>query len=352
MNKKGLAVVFSLIAVVTAGLAAAGGMVESEEKATPSFTGEYSVAPDGRIAYIMESSGTQTLYVKERGAERSGIYTAEESKKLWSPVFNENGDVSAVETSGYPEGGPGEQEFQLAHSDIVTASAEGGKVETVLQARGLITGLVKDPVHERWIVNGIHLSTQGEPETGFKPLQSGLYTLKPDGAFEEIRSFDAYSPGSLSVSEDGEEILMILPDDYKNATPESMFESVQRIYEMNIAEPGQLTPVPLKNNDVPVSEVVQLEKENKLLVQTIMNYGEEDPLFQYDMVTFDRASGEKGERLSINESVQHTQLNQGESSMYYIKEKDRETQKQRFELFRYHLESGKEEKIELTPQSS
>ncbi|SFQ29367.1 hypothetical protein [Salibacterium halotolerans] len=347
-----MAVVFSLIAVVTAGLAAAGGMVESQEEAKPSFTGEYSVASDGRIAYVMESSGTQTLYVKERGAERSGIYTAEESKKLWSPAFNENGDVSVIETTGYPEGGPGEQEFQLAHSDVLRVSAEGGKKETVLQARGVLTVLKKDPAHERLIVKGIHVSTQGKPEEGFKPMESGLYTLKPDGAFEEIRTFDTYSPGSLSISSDGSKMLMILPDDYKNATPESMFESVQRIYEMNIAEPGQLSLVPLKHNDIPVSEVVQLEKENKLLVQTIMNYGEGDPLFQYDMVTFDRAAGEKGERLGINESVQHAQLNQGESGMYYIKEKDRQTQQQRYELYHYHLESGEEEKIELTPQSS
>ncbi|MFD2706231.1 hypothetical protein [Salibacterium lacus] len=352
MNKKGMAVVFSLIAVVTAGLAAAGGMVESEEKAKPSFTGEYSVAPDGRIAYVMESNGSQTLYVKGRESERSGVYTAEESQKLWSPVFNENGDLSVIETSGYPEGAPGEQEFQLAHSDIVTISAEGGKIETVLQARGVLTNLKKDPAHERLFVQGIHVSTQGEPEEGFKPMESGLYTLKPDGVFEEIRTFDTYSPGSLSISNNGEKMLMILADDYKNATPDSMFESVQRIYEMNIAEPGKLNPVPLENNDVPVSEVVQLEKENKLLVQTIMNYGEGDPLFQYDMVTFDRATGEKGERLGINESVQHTQLSQGESEIYYSKEKDRQNQQQSFELFRYHLESGEEEKIELTPQSS
>ncbi|MGY4691642.1 hypothetical protein [Salibacterium sp. K-3] len=350
MNKKGMAVVFGLIAVVTAGLAAAGGMVESEENAKPSFTGEYSVAPDGRIAYVMESSGTQTLYVQERGAERSGIYTAEKSKKLWSPAFNENGDVSVVQTSGYPEGGPGEQEFQLAHSDIVTVSAEGGKVETVLQARGLITGLVKDPAHERWIVNGIHLSTQGEPETGFKPLQSGLYTLKPDGSFEEIRSFDAYSPSSLSLSEDGEKMLMILPDDFENVTRDSMFESVERIYEMNIENPEDMTVISNKKSEVPISEVVRLEDQNKLLYQTIMNYGE-GGMYDYDMMWFDPDSKEEGERLHINESIQGTQLSRGNTKLYYVKKSRKSDQTEVFHLFRYDLNSGEEEQVTLMPES-
>ncbi|WP_010532244.1 hypothetical protein [Lentibacillus jeotgali] len=350
MNKKRMLIVFSFIAVVTAGLAAVGGIVESSENTKPSFTGEYNVAPDGRIAYVMESDGKQTLYVKGREAERHEVYTAGKSQKLWSPVFNENGDLSIVETTGYSEAPPGEQEFQLEHSDVHTISAEGGKIETVLQARGVITDLVKDPARKRLIINGIHLSTKGEPEEGFMPLTSGLYTLNPDGDLKEIRSFEAYSPSSLSIAENGKRLLMVLPDDYKNATPDSMFKSVQRIYEMNIEKPKEMKVVSNKNSEVPISEVVWMEDKNKLLYQTIMNYGE-DGLYEYDMVTYDRASGEVGDRLHINDSVQHAQLSEDNTLLYYVKETSEANQSETFELFQYHLESGEEEKIELSPQN-
>ncbi|WP_240378011.1 hypothetical protein [Bacillus piscicola] len=346
MNKKGMLIVFGFIAVVTAGLAAAGGMVESSENTKPSFTGEYNIGPDGRLAYVMESDDRQELYVKGREGESLGVYTAGESQKLWSPVFNENGDLSVVETTGYPEAPPGKQEFQLEYSDIHTISAEGGKVETVLQARGVITDLVKDPARKRLIINGIHLSTQGEPEEGFMPFSSSLYTLKPDGDFEEIRSFETYSPGSLSIAENGKRMLMVLADDYENATPDSMFEAVQRIYEMNIEKPEEMKVISDKNSKVPISEVVWMEDKNKLLYQTIMNYGE-GGLYEYDMVSYDRASGEEGDRLHINDSVQHAQLSGDNTLLYYVKETSEANQSETFELFRYHLESGEEEKMEL-----
>ncbi|WP_411954491.1 hypothetical protein ACKXGF_01160 [Alkalibacillus sp. S2W] len=346
MNKKGMFIVFGFIIVVTVGFATAGGIVESSQNTKPSFTGEYNVASDGRIAYVMESDGRQTLYLKDREAEHLEVYAAEESKKLWSPVFNENGDLSVVETTGYPEAPSGKQEFQLEHSDVHTISEEGGDVETVLQVRGVITDLVKDPAHNRWIINGIHLSTQGEPEEGFIPYASGLYTLKPNGDFEEIQSFETYSPSSLSIAENGKRMLMVLPDDYENATPDSMFESVERIYEMNIEKPEEMKVISNKDSEVPISEVVWMENQNKLLYQTIMNYGE-DGLYEYDMVSYDRSSEEEGDRLRINDSVQHAKLRRDNTLLYYVKEVSEGNQSETFELFQYRLESGEEEKVEL-----
>ncbi|MDQ0159470.1 hypothetical protein [Alkalibacillus salilacus] len=348
MNKKGMLIVFGFIIVVIAGFAVAGGIVESSKNTEPYFTGEYNIGPDGRIAYVMETDGRQTLYVKGPDAKRIEVYTAEESKELWSPVFNDNGDFSVIETTGYPEAPPGEQEFQLEHSDVHTISAEGGDIETVLQARGVITDLVKDPAQMRWIINGIHLSTEGEPEEGFKPYASGLYTLKPNGNFEEIQSFETYSPSSLSIADNGKRMLMVLPDDYENATPDSMFESVERIYEMNIEKPEEMKVISNKNSEVPISEVVWMEDQNKLLYQTIMNYGE-DGLYEYDMVSYDRASGKEGDRLRINDSVQHAKLSRDNTLLYYVKEKSEANQSESYELFRYHLDNGEEEKIELSP---
>ncbi|MFZ4453948.1 hypothetical protein [Salibacterium aidingense] len=345
MNKKGLLIVFGVIAFVTGGLAAAGQMVKSSEEASPSFTGEYSVGADGTLAYVTESDGIQTLHVAVGEGGSRHVYIADDSKEIWAPVFNGEDELAFVETTGYPDAPEGEQEFQLEYSDVRTVSVEGGEPETVLQVRGVITDLVNDPARERWIVNGIHLHTDEKPEEGFIPYSSGLYTLRPDGSFEEIRSFDTYSPGSLQISEDGEKMLMILADDFENATPDSMFEATERIYEMEIDQPEEMAVVSDEAKDIPVSEVAAVD-ENRLLYQTIMNYGE-GGTFEYDFVWYDRGAKEEGDRLHINEAVQETQLGDDDTWLYYVKRSRKSDQTEVFELFRYDLESGEEEKVKL-----
>ncbi|WP_240377330.1 hypothetical protein [Bacillus piscicola] len=348
MNKKGLIILFSMILVLTGGLVAAGQIITSQEKARPAFTGEYDLGKEDQLLYVTAQNGVQSLFVQSEDGVSQLVYESEEGREILSPVFSGEEEVTFISTTGAPEEPPGEQEFQLVYSDVMTVNTETGKKTNVLHARGFMEEILYDATHDRMIVNGVHLSTSTEPEAGFIPFESDLYTLKRDGNWEKIRSFEAYAPGSLRLVDDGKKLLMILPDDFAKSTPESMFQATERIYEMEIDDPAALDLVSKKKSDIPISEFVLFEDETTLLYQTIMNWGEGGK-FLYDLVWFDRAEKEEGDRLHINEAVMNSKLNEHETFLYYVKMSQKANQTNQYNLFRFALngEKGEEEiKIE------
>ncbi|WP_130860116.1 hypothetical protein [Gracilibacillus phocaeensis] len=344
MKKKGLLITFSIILVITAGLTVTGILYNAKINAQPSFTGEYDINHNQPL-YVMKADETEILYLQGENGGVHKLYEADENLKIMSPVFTGESEVSFILTDGPPEAPPGEQEFQLVHSNVLTYDVEEEELTTNLEARGYITNLLYDQAEQHMIVSGVHVSTEGEPEPGFISFASALYTLTKDGNFEKIHDFDAYEPGSLQITENGEKLYMILPDDFEDVSPDSMFEATERIYEMAIDQPKEMTVVSQPDNQVPISEFVLLEQENKLLYQTIMNFNEGEN-YLYDYVWFDLTNQEEGERLHIDEASENAKTN--ENWLYYTKTTDKADQTKVYKLYRYDLlrDTGEEE-IEL-----
>ncbi|MFC3040818.1 hypothetical protein ACFOGI_11220 [Virgibacillus xinjiangensis] len=352
MSKKGLAILFVIIILLTGGLITAGEMITSKEEAKPAFTGEFSIGENNRLVYVMEEGDAQHLYVQSENGESQHVYESEGNLEIRSPLFTGENTIAFISTTGAPEGSPGEQEFQLVHSDVISVQIESGEEKTLLEARGLMTGLVYDDANSRIIANGVHISTDKEPEEGFIPYASGLYTLSMEGEFEEIRTIDTYSPGSLQITEDGKKLLMILPDDFEDATPESMFEATERIFEMEIEKPSEMEVVSKEGSDIPISEFVLFKNGTTLLYQTIMNWGDGGN-YLYDHVWFDRSKQEEGERLHINEPVLHSMLNDEETWLYYVRSSRKSNQDEQYDLYRFDLKGDrKEEQVNLGQQGS
>ncbi|SFE74651.1 hypothetical protein [Alteribacillus iranensis] len=347
MNKKALILLFSMIALVTGGLVTAGLIVTSEEEARPVFTGEYSLGPNDELAYVIERKGVHTLFAQMGDGHPAPVYQAEEEWEIHAPVFTGETEITFVETTGEPKEPPGKQEFQLVHSDVKTATVENGETTTVLDARGYITELLYDDAKDRLIVNGVHMSTEKKPEVGFIPYESALYILSRDGDVEKIRSFDAYSPGSLQITKEGEHLFMILPDDFEEVTPESMFEATERIYEMKIDDLSALQVVSKEDSDIPISEFVLVGDGTQMLYQTIMNWGE-GGTYLYDTVWFDRSTKKEGKRLHINEAVMNAKLNEEGSWLYYVKMSQKADQTRQYGLYRFDVTGEKkEEKLNI-----
>ncbi|WP_158734670.1 hypothetical protein [Alteribacillus sp. YIM 98480] len=322
-------------------IAAAAISSESAENIQPAFTGEFTVNHNGQIAFVLEEEQMQVLYKQtESGVKR--VFEADEDREIKSPVFTEENNLSFIHTTGYPPEPEGEQKFQLEYSDVV--QVEGEDTDELVSMRGVMTDLVVDPTHDRLIIGGILLNIEEAPQEGFIPYSSSLHTLEQDGTLEEIRSFDAYSPDSLQLKEGGENLLMILPDDFENVTPDSMFESTDRIYEMNMDNPQSLKLVSDEDTEIPISEVVISPDNSNLLFQTIMNWNESGD-YEYDMVQYDPDLMTEGKRLHIDDSVMNAEVHN--ENLYYIKMSRNTNGSNKYALFRFDLASGEEEQINL-----
>lgn len=344
MKKKGLLITFTVILLVSVGLLITGIVYNANVEAQPRFTGEYHVRKE-QLLYVMEASDTETLYYQSDEGEVKELYETEKELKIESPIFTGEKEVSFVLTTGAPDEPPGKQEFQLVHSDVVTVGLEHKDPVIRLDARGYITDLIYDEANNRMLVSGVHMSTEEQPEPGFIPYASTLYSLGNKGELNKIREFDAYSPGSLQLAENGEFLYMILPDDFENVSPESMFQSTERIFKMSLAEPNELEVVSKEDSEVPISEFVLLEEENRILYQTIMNYGD-GGRFLYDHIWYEMSESKEGERLYLNEAVMNSKL--AGNALYYTKMDRRANNTQVYSLYRYELSGGKaEEKIQL-----
>lgn len=312
------------------------------------FTGEYAISEnDDRLLYVINTDKGQEVYVRSEDQKDEMIYQSEEQMEITTPLFTEDERVMFVETTGAPEEPPGEQEFQRVFSNIVSVDIENDKSSVLLEVRGWITTILQEDPDDSIIVDGVLVSTDEEPVTVFQSYESSLFTLDSDKELERIRTFDAYSPGSLQLVDNGNKLRMVLPDDYEDVSSESMFESTERIYEMDIEQPDKLEVLSKVSSEVPISSFITLDDNNELIYQTIMNW-EADENYEYDLVEYDAAAKEEGSRLYVDGDIWPSSLRYHDGDIYYAKRTRDSMSRNTFALYHYDRHKEKEEKITLS----
>lgn len=312
------------------------------------FTGEYAISEnDDRLAYVINTDKGQEVYVRSEDQKDEMIYQSEEQMEITTPLFTRDNQVMFVETTGAPDEPPGEQEFQQVFSNIISVDIENENTSVLLEARGWITTILQENPDDPIIVDGVLVSTEEEPETGFQSYESSLFTLDSSKELERIHTFDAYSPGSLQLVDNGDKLRMVLSDDYEDVSPESMFEATDRIYEMDIEQPDQLEVLSKESSDVPISSFITLDDNNELIYQTIMNW-EANENYEYDLVEYDAAAKEEGSRLYVDGDIWPSSLQYHDGDIYYAKRTRDSMSRNKFALYHYDRHAEKEEKITLS----
>ncbi|TSB46122.1 hypothetical protein [Alkalicoccobacillus porphyridii] len=336
--------IFSFLLVVTLGLFIWGANVESSIDSAPELRGEFAQGNDGMYVFTAEVNGIDALYIRNEGADVSQIAVAEDDTVLHSPVVTNRNSVIYIQNNyGLID------QFQAENitvSSVIEVDLSTMEANVLVEGNAAILEVVSSKVSDQIYLIGSAGLSDPERNSEEPPNQFDLYSFNIDNEeLNNLTDIGTYSMMSLVLDDSEEHALVIMPDDYNNTTQESMFEATETVYDIGLNDESEIEVVTDSEDEMLIADVICLPND-QLLLQSVINK-DEDGNYIYDLIYYDRESGEEGEHLGIRETVLQPTLSSDGQTILYMKEESGFDGYEVSGFFEYSLERGEEREIKL-----
>ncbi len=313
MNKQKIILMYSVIAVVTIGFIVMGFMFKmSDLEKMNGLTEIYDVSQNGTIAYVSYQEGKPGIYLKTEEEENLAIqYNEEKIVEDISFIHGENLLVYSLIDRDLDD--------DNNTSTIHLLDTKNGDNKKLHESNGIVTEVVVDPKDSGKIFFLKSSSYENySPIARKAPHDIDIYRFDLENNEEtKLTNWDKYSMDSLNISATEEIAYVQMMDDEDADTAEDIFAANQKVFQVPLDNPSELTIVSDENREIDIYDFVILPDNSGMIFQSISNF-ETGGTYQYELYAYDWDKGEEKQLTTFKQYAGNPIISTADGKIYFI----------------------------------
>lgn len=335
--KKSLVFILSSIALLTMVFIVIGVLFNKDEnEKQEGMTDIYAISAKNEIAYITYHKGQATINLDSQ----QELVQLSVEKEIADVTFSENGAQLAYVVRDK------DLESYIG-SDIHIIDLDSLEDEVVYASDNLITEIAFDPKYPEKL-----FYIEASAYTNYSPIAS-----KQPHDFD-VHSFDLmndvhakhtdskkYSMGSLQVSAEKNSVYVQTNDDTYNETPEDVFVSKERIFEIPLGTPDKMSVVssPVQAEDV--YDFTLLPEKQSIIYQAVAGTGA-NGTYEYELFTFNWKTYKTEQLTTLKESTSRPALGP-DDKIYFMVDREFGSREPDYHIYRINQDGSGVEEIKF-----
>lgn len=300
--------------VVTIALVFIGFMFnKTENEKQNGLSNQYDVSPKNTIAYVGYIEGKPRLFL-HKGEESVAAVEYDENTQVLDPTFKEDGTILAYITTNK------DKETELK-STVHFLDLSTSEVSQIFTDDSTITEVEFNPNGESLFYLRAGTYENYSPITGKRPHDFDVYEFNlTDKSLEQKTNLSQYSIHSLHVSADGERVFLQRDDDSSVETAEDSFNVKQRIFEIPLEQPEQMSVISEPDREVDVFSFTITPTEEEIIFQSISN-PDDGGIYEYELYKYNLTTKEETQLTHFGEYVGDPVLSTDGQIVYFMLDK-------------------------------
>lgn len=311
MKQSRNSIIFSSIAVVTAMLIVFGFVFEKSEVEKINWLADaFDVSHTGDLAFIKYNMGIAEMYIKSED-EVQFIVSLSEEKEVVDLKYTPDGKAIVLSTASW-ESDDLDSEVSLFHLDTF-------EWEELFDVEALITELQFDPKDANKLYYLMARTFESyspiarEYPHGFDIFHVDLAT-KEHFTHSDLQK---YSMASLQVSKEKEALYVQMDDDFFAETADEIFESKQRVFELQFGSTDGFTVITDPEREVDVYDFALIPGEPAMVFQSVANYGA-GGTFEYELYYYNWETKEEEQLTNLGSFADRPIISAEDNKVYFI----------------------------------
>lgn len=314
MSRKKVTIIFSSIAAFTLFLVIIGVLFDkTEAEKLNGLTELFDVSANGMVAYVSYEEGKPGIYLKTEQTEELAVQL-EEEKDISDIAFSPNGTTLAYTVND-------KNVEESIDSVVQLLDVRSLDSKELFKSEALITELEFDPKDEnRLFYLGARTFENYSPVARAYPHDIDIYSyLLSEEKQTRHTEMESYSMNSLNISHT-ENIVYIQKDDDAHAeTAEDMFEMNQRIFQIPLGQPEEISIISDPDREIDIYDFAIVPGKEAMVFQSISN-ANAGGTFEYELYYYDWDRKEET-RLTDLQEYAGTPIIADDKKVYFIVDK-------------------------------
>ncbi|WP_077212773.1 TolB family protein [Bacillus dakarensis] len=340
MKKKYLVLLLIFLLVITIALVLIGlRFNKTENEKQNGLSNQYDVSPENTIAYVAYEEGKPQLFLHD-GKEAAAAVEYDDNTLILDPTFKEDGTILAYITTNK------DKETELI-STVHFLDLSTKEVSQVFTDASTITEIEFNPKGESLLFLRAGTYENYSPITGKRPHDFDVYEYDlTDQSLEQKTNLSQYSIHSLHVSADGERVFLQRDDDSSVETAEDSFNVKQRIFEIPIEKPEQMSVISDPDREVDVFSFTITPSEEEIIFQSISN-PDDGGTFKYELYKYNLTTKTETQLTHFGEYVGDPVISADGQTVYFMLDKKFAKGDPEYHLYRMSISGDQVKEISL-----
>lgn len=315
---------------------------KSDDEKQQGRTSIFDVSANGTIAYVAYDKG------------KAGIYLKRDEETFDNPVLQLNTEQSIYDIVFTPDGSS--LAFVSANKDVQTRLESSVKLlslqtltaEELFTDSALVTELAFDPQNQDMLFY-LRAGTfeNYSPIARAYPHEFDLYSYQRSSkSHRQFTELSKYSINSLTISPEGNSAYVQMPDDTHVETAEDTFEMKQRIFQIPLDGPKDMSVLSNENWEKDIYDFVIIPDQHAMIFQSVCQTGEEG-IYEYELFYYDWDNGEEKQLTYLKEHASRPMISPQNDKVYFMVDKQFGKRKADYHLYRMDIDGENMEEVTL-----
>lgn len=315
---------------------------KSEDEKQQGLTPIFDVSTKGTIAYVAYDKGKAGIYLKH--AEETfdnPVLQLDTKQSILDIVFTPDGSSLAFVSANKDVQSRLESSVHLLSLQTLTS-------EKLFTDLALLTELAFDPQNED-VLFYLRAGTfeNYSPIASAHPHEFDLYSYQiSDQLRQQFTELSKYSMRSLTISPDGKMAYVQMPDDANVETAEDTFEMKQRVFQIPLDAPDDLSVVSNNDWEKDIYDFVIMPDRHSMIFQSVSQTGAEG-IYEYELFYYDWDNDEEKQLTYLKQHTSHPMISPQNGKVYFMVDKQFGKRKADYQLYQMDADGENLESIPL-----
>lgn len=342
MKRKYLVIILGIVSSITIILVVLGLLFNKTDlEKINGFTGLFAISKNGDIAYVNYNEGKAEVYIYDQMT--NPIITLDVEKEITDMTFSPDrtaiyyvvNDKSIINSDQY--------ESAIYHIDLKTLQQK-----ELLREQKIITEITFDPKDDDVLYYlGAETFENYSPIVRAAPHDFDIYSysIKSNEVIRHTK-FKKYNIASLQIS-DREHIAYVqMIDDTHVETANETFEAKQKIFEIPLENPEDLTIISDVGMSDDIYDMYYMYQYDTIIFQAVSQTSD-DGIYEYELFALDMVENEKTQLTYLNEFTAQPTYSFHDDKLYFIVDKQFAKRDDDYHLYRMNRDGSKIEEVHL-----
>ncbi|MFC4321374.1 PD40 domain-containing protein [Litchfieldia salsa] len=342
MKKKSLMTLIGSLCSLTVALVVLGVFFnKTENEKQNGLSNQYDVSSQNKIAYVVYEMGKPQLVLQNEGeSEDTVVAEYDEETMILDPSFSSDGSILAYITTNK------DKETELI-STVHFYHLEKKTISDVFTDASTVTEVEFNPDQSSLLYLRAGTFENYSPIVGERPHNFDVYEFNLDQKTHiQKTKLEQYSIYSLNVAQSGDRVFIGRDDDSDVETAEDSFDVKQRIFEIPLENPDEMSVLSDPKRDVSIFSFTITPDGNEVIFQSISNPND-GGIYEYELFTYNLDTKEEEQLTHFGEHVGDPVVSTDGSTIYFMMDKNFAKGDPNYHLYKMNVDGGQSEEIVL-----
>ncbi|MDL4840865.1 TolB-like translocation protein [Aquibacillus rhizosphaerae] len=335
MKKKYTYIILAGLVTITICLIVVGFLFnKTENEKQNGLTEFFDVSTKGKVAFVSYTDGSPEIFIMEDDQSQSkSVVSMTNEKVILDVAFSSDGSQLAFISSEKEK----ENENENLSSVVHLLNIETKKIQELFTEETLITELEFSTDDNLFYLSAGTFENYS-PIASERPHDFDIHHYDFENKSNyKITNLKKYSMESLKVSADGSSVYVQMFDDADAETADDIFDAHQRIFQIPVDDPANLSVVSDKSRNEDIYDFSFVPGTNTIIYQSVAKTGS-DGVFEYELFTYNQETNTEEQLTFLGEYVSNPVIGPENDTLYFIVDKQFAKEDSDYKLYRSDLD--------------